>query len=245
MGVRSGLILPHAPVIARGRPEVDVFARSAEKAVETLGDCDVVVILSPHGAQDGLYRAATGSLADMGLELSIDAPTDDAATSEIAGLWDRPVLDARCDHGIVGALSIAAPHVPIVACAVAEVSGPDHPGAEEQAIESGLLFADALQRSDRRIGFVASAHTAASLTPKAPLTLRPEGKELDDFILDSLATDCGALARIDPELWRTAGSCGPGPLTAFGALFEGRRADVLAYDHPFGVGYLVAAATGE
>jgi aromatic ring-opening dioxygenase LigB subunit len=93
------------------------------------------------------------------------------------------------------------------------------------------------------VGFIASAHTAASLTPKAPLALRPEGKELDDLILDCLATDCGSLARVDPELWKEAGACGAGPLTAFGALFEGRRADVLAYDHPFGVGYLVASVS--
>jgi hypothetical protein len=228
-----------------GRPELDVFRRSARHAIERLERCDVLVLLSPHGEQDGIYAEGTGNLDDFGLEgITVAARSDPRLAESLADAWGRRVVESPADHGVVGALAVAPSELPVVACTLAEVTGPYAGATADDAIESAFLFADALVQvaRERSVGVIASAHTAASLTPKAPLALRPEGKELDDLILDCLATDCGSLARVDPELWREAGACGTGPLTAFGALFEGRRADVLAYDHPFGVGYLVASA---
>jgi hypothetical protein len=249
MGVAAGIVVPHAPLLALGgRPEVDVFRRSTRDAFQTLEGCEVLVFLSPHGERDGVYREVDGDLDGFGLEgIEVGAGSDSPMAAELAGAWGRELSGGRADHGVVGSLAIATPGTPIVACTLGEVTGPYPGGTVEDAIESAFLFADALVRAvrERNVGFIASAHTAASLTPKAPLALRPEGKELDDLILDCLATDCGSLARVEPELWREAGACGAGPLTAFGVLFEGRRAQVLAYDHPFGVGYLVATANHE
>ena len=247
MGVEAGVVLPHAPLIAKGdRPDLDLYVRSARMAIKALDGCDVVVLLSSHGPRDGIYTEITGDLDGFGLKgIAVSVPTDGGVASELADAWEREPITDRADHGVVGTLSIVTPPGPVVACTLAEITGPHAPGTVESAVESGFLFADALQRvaTERRVGYIASAHTAASLTPKAPLALRPEGKELDDLILDCLATDCGSLARVDPDLWKEAGACGAGPLTAFGALFEGVRADVHAYDHPFGVGYLVASVS--
>ena len=245
MGVEAGVVLPHAPLIAKGdRPDLDMYVRASREAIKALDGCEVVVLLSSHGPSDGVYTEVVGDLDAFGLEgVAVSVPMDDVKVSELADAWEREPIDDRADHGVVGTLAIVAPPVPVVACTLAEITGPGAPGTVESAVESAFLFADALQQmaGERRVGFIASAHTAASLTPKAPLALRPEGKELDDLILDCLATDCGSLARVDPELWKEAGACGAGPLTALGALFEGIRADVHAYDHPFGVGYLVAS----
>ena len=247
MGVEAGVVLPHAPLIAKGdRADLDVYVRSSREAIKALDGCDVVVLLSSHGPRDGVYNEVAGDLDAFGLHgLAVNVPTDGATASELADAWPRDPISERADHGVVGTLAITAPGVPVVACTLAEITGPYQIGTVESAVESAFLFADALQRvsGERRVGYIASAHTAASLTPKAPLALRPEGKELDDLILDCLATDCGSLTRVDPELWKDAGACGAGPLTAFGALFEGVRADVHAYDHPFGVGYLVVSVS--
>jgi len=249
VGVTAGIVVPHAPLLAHGgQPELDVFRRSTRDAFSTLKGCDVLVLVSPHGERDAVYREVAGGLDRFGLDgIVVEAGSDASLATELAGAWGRELSGGPADHGIVGTLAIAAAGTPIVACAIAEITGPHATGTVEDAIESAFLFADALVgvTGERRVGLIACAHTAASLTPKAPLALRPEGKELDDLILDCLATDCGSLARVEPDLWRGAGACGAGPLTAFGVLFEGGRAEVLAYDHPFGVGYLVAAATHD
>ena len=247
MGVRGGIVVPHAPLLAlEGRSELDVFRRSARDAFATLEGSDVLVLLSPHGEMGAVYREVHGNLDDFGLEgIEVIARSDPQLVTDLGDTWGREVRDDGADHGVVGSLAIAPVEPPLVACTLTEVTGPHAAATVEDAIESAFLFADALVQvaGERTIGVIASAHTAASLTPRAPLALRPEGKELDDLILDCLATDCGSLARVDPELWREAGACGAGPLTAFGVLFEGRRAQVLAYDHPFGVGYLVASVS--
>ncbi|MGH2755027.1 MAG: hypothetical protein ACRDLB_11410 [Actinomycetota bacterium] len=247
MAIEAGVIVPHAPVLAlEDRPELDFFRRSAVDACRTLDACDVLILLSPHGEAEGVYRAVEGSLKGFGLgAVAVSATTDDAMITRIASSWDREILEAEVDHGIVGALAIGRPSLPIIACSLAEVTGPAPASEAGDVVESAFLFADALQgvAGDEKVGLIASAHTAAALTPRAPLALRPEAKELDDMLLDHLATDCGGLARVEPDLWSEAEACGAGPLTVFGVLFEGRRADVLAYDHPFGVGYLVATAS--
>ena len=247
MGVEVGIVVPHAPVLLLDRrPELDVFRRSAKDAATALDRCEAVILLSPHGDGDGVYRETRGNLDDFGVDgIEVDVQSDAVLSTDVAEAWGRPAIEDAADHGVVGALALVTPGTPVVACTIAEITGPFAGSTVENAIESGYLFADALQQvaGGRRIGLMISAHSAASLTPKAPLALRPEGKELDDLILDCLATDCGSLARVDPALWREAGACGAGPLTALGVLFEGSRADVFAYDHPFGVGYLVAATS--
>jgi hypothetical protein len=50
----------------------------------------------------------------------------------------------------------------------------------------------------------------------------------------------GGVIVVARDLWKSGGSCGAGPLMAVGTLFSGRRADVLAYERPSGVGHLVA-----
>lgn len=133
------------------------------------------------------------------------------------------------------------PDVPIVACALAEVTGPDA-APVPSAIGAARGFAAALASltEDRTVVFVASAHTSAALTPRAPLTLRDEGLVLEEEIKDALESDLGKLDSLSPELWTLGGSCGAGPLTALGLLFTGSKASVGFYDHPFGVGYLLA-----
>jgi hypothetical protein len=210
-----------------------------------LDDCDALVIVSPHGRATGVYSRVSGSLDGFGVRnRSVGPPTDAGVAEELANAWDRPLLEPPVDHGIVGALLLsrwsAAPA--LVAAAFATVTGPDAPGQFDAAIEVAEGFADAVSRvsAGRRIGFVASAHTSAALNPAAPLLDRPEGHELEERVLAALREDSAALTGIEPDLWRAAGACGAGPLTAFGRLFAGRRAEVLAYEAPAGVGYLVA-----
>ena len=234
-----GLVVPHAPVLL---PEVR-GGTSPEGNRAATEPPDLTIVVSPHGTATGVYANARGNLNRFGVKgIEVDRPTDLSAAEALAREWGQPMLEDPCDHGIVVPLFAGSiPDAPLVACALTEITGPD--GASvEQALEDALTLAAAVNRLalDRKVLFVASAHSSAALTPQAPLTLREEGLELDRRIRDALERDVGDLETIDAELWASGGACGAGPLTALGRLFPGSKAEVAWYEHPFGVGYMLA-----
>ncbi|MDQ3981314.1 MAG: hypothetical protein M3271_01385, partial [Actinomycetota bacterium] len=83
-------------------------------------------------------------------------------------------------------------------------------------------------------------HPAVDLHAVDRDDLRPELlRDAERRVLQALRARPGELpARVD-DLAR-AGSCGAGPLAAFGFLFADGGCELLAYEHPFGVGYAVA-----
>jgi hypothetical protein len=205
---------------------------------------DLIVLLSPHGRVSGVYRETRGDLDGFGKRgIEVTRPTDSEFAERLAAAWGRPVVEEPCDHGVVVPVAGGSlPDAPLVACTLEEVTGPN--GAPvERAIEDARAFAHALEplTAERNVLFVASAHTSAALTPQAPLTFREEGERLDAAVKEAFASDVAMLDTIDPELWSAGGACGAGPLTALGLLFPGSRAEISWYDHPFGVGYLLAS----
>jgi hypothetical protein len=215
-------------------------------AVTSLGpEAEVIVVLSPHASRSGVYRQPAGNLSGFGIEMrSVDAATDDALAGELADVWGLPMLDAPADHGVVIPLLLMSVDLPVVACGIAEVTGPDAPSDYQQALRDAASFADALIKvsEQRATLFVASAHTSATLTPRAPLTFHQEGIDLDASIARSLVSGPGALCDISAAAWSAGGACGAGPLYVFGRLFQDSSVMVRAYEHPYGVGYLVATA---
>jgi hypothetical protein len=212
--------------------------RAALERVDWDG-CDLVVVVSPHAHASGVYAAVRGDLASFGIDDgSFARSVDRDAARDVATAWERVPLDGAADHGVgVPILAGVVPDVPVVAVGMAEGAPP------RDAIAAAHKLAGALGRLWGEVGLVCSAHTSAALSPAAPLTEKPEGRALDTMILEALNTDCGLLADLPPDLWDAGGSCGAGPMTCFGALFGGATATVACYEHPFGVGYLVATAT--
>jgi len=254
MTVVAGTILPHAPALTLDPPPrpLGSSSKTIRAAIDSvqLGDCDVVVVASPHAAATGVYSGIGGSLEGFGIRgKTVTAEVPVGGAEDLADKWGYPVVEPPVDHGIVGALLLETRLAlsGLLAVGIAGATGPAPPGDCETAMHHGAALAEAVEAfSDgRRVGFVASAHTAAALGAGAPLLDRPEGHELDQRVLAALRADPADLAGIEPGLWRAAGSCGAGPLSAFGLLFGGRRAEVLAYESPAGVGYIVARSEGS
>jgi hypothetical protein len=107
-----------------------------------------------------------------------------------------------------------------------------------------VAFGEAVLRwsSDRAIAFIVSAHTSSALSARAPLTERAAAKPVEIDVLRALGTDPSGLLSSLHDLWQLGGSCSPGTLAAYASVFGGRSSEVLAYDSPFGVGYVVARA---
>jgi aromatic ring-opening dioxygenase LigB subunit len=234
-------IVPHAPLLTGpfgdGEPEAAARVRAAVRRLRIPDDA-VVVVLSPHGRVAGLYARGAGSLRRFGHpgpELDVDVASEVAR--QIEERWGHGPLRDDLDHGIVVPLTLL--HVDGVAVAAATL---EEEGDVRTAIERGRSFARALVELESPVAFVASAHTGAALTPRAPLGLREEALEVDRRVLALLTDGTGDGDEVLNELARVGGSCGAGPLAAFAELFAGRT-EVHAYECPFGVGYLVATAT--
>lgn len=201
------------------------------------------ILLSPHGERSGIYKRVRGSLAGFGIRgVHVERRTDRKLARELAEAWGEPMLDEAIDHGVLVPLLLGLPpNATVVAATLREITGP-HAAPVSGAIEQGHAFAAALERvaGGREVIFAASAHTAAALSPDAPLMERPEAHELEDLVTTALEEDLGRLGGIDTVLWERSGSCGAGPLSALASLFPGQTVRTSFRESPFGVGYLLA-----
>ena len=238
-------LVPHAPLLLDGIGPPDADRAAIRKAAGAIPlDGDLTVMLSPHGARAGVYRAAVGSLRPQGLALvSVERPTDPVVVEELARVWSMPVLDEPLDHGAVVALLLAEVTGPVVVACLSEISGPD-PAPVDRAIEEGDAFVRALLQLDAPAGsFLATAHSGAALHERGPLGKRPQAPALEERLIAAIEHDPDALREVAVELAREGGSCGSGVLAALAALDEvvpgpGR---IGAYGAPAGVGYVVAS----
>jgi aromatic ring-opening dioxygenase LigB subunit len=192
---------------------------------------DTIVLVTPHGARPGIYRSVRGSLGPHGApHVGVEAETDRSLIDALATSSGLPVIDDPLDHGgVVPLLLLGRIPRTVVAASISTET-------EAKALVDALVNV-----APDDVSFVASVTTSAALDPSAPLTYRPEADRVEQRLLESLPIDAASAADLAGELARAGGSCSAAPLVAFGILFGGCSVDIRAYQHPFGVGYLVAA----
>ena len=100
-----------------------------------------------------------------------------------------------------------------------------------------------------RVAVVASGDCSHRLRPDGPYGEHPLAAELDRAIVAAVRTGrCAALLDIDPALVEAGGECGLRSFVWALAALRPPRVEVLSYQAPYGVGYLVAvmeAASGS
>ena len=259
--------MPHAPLLLEwvAGPKVGSAAAEVKTAFEhfrsggqwDLGSADVLIVVSPHASATGVFGSIEGSLEPFGSGLpALEAPGDTDAAVAIANSTGLPLLSGPVDHGVIVPLLMLLEVVPDLAHGNAEALSPvkfppivavgyAEGGPDPLAFGRALAEATRQLAMDRSVAFLASAHTGAGLSPRAPLTELETSKAFDERLLGALRTDVGAISSIPLSDWGAAGSCGAGPFIAFGELFAGQAAEVAAYEAPFGVGYLVAGIDGR
>jgi AmmeMemoRadiSam system protein A len=105
----------------------------------------------------------------------------------------------------------------------------------------GREIAGAAADLGRKVAFVASGDCSHRLTHDAPAGYSPQGEELDRTIVSLIDdSDFAGLIEIDPSLSEAGGECGLRSFVTMGGVAEPASAQVLAYEGPFGVGYLTA-----
>ncbi len=149
-------------------------------------------------------------------------------------------LDLSLDHGVTVPLYFlrkSGAELPLVhvSMTVAPV---------EKLFLFGLAVRNAADALQHKVALLASADLSHGLTRDAPGGYLPKGQEFDREIARLLAgPDIGGVLGMDPSLVRQAGECGYRSIVMMLGALDGYdvSAEVLSYEGPFGVGYLVAS----
>ena len=118
----------------------------------------------------------------------------------------------------------------------------------EDHVRFGSCIKEAVDQLGRRVAFIASGDLSHRLKPSAPAGYNPDAHVFDEEVVAALRANAPQrITEIDYNLRRLAGECGyRSMLVAIGACSElPLSCEVLSYEAPFGVGYLVAQLTNH
>lgn len=107
----------------------------------------------------------------------------------------------------------------------------------------GTFLKEIIDKSSKRIAVFASGDLSHCLSSKAPLGFRPEGSKYDERLIEAVkGVSVSTLLNTDPREVEQAGQCiNKQALILFGLLERTQmHPDILSYESPFGVGYLVS-----
>jgi aromatic ring-opening dioxygenase LigB subunit len=107
----------------------------------------------------------------------------------------------------------------------------------------GEILQRTINNEQRAIGIVASGDLSHRLLPDAPGGFSPEGKKFDKKLISLIEKkDVKGILNLDPDFVEAAGECGfRSILILLGALDNLKwKPEILSYEGPFGVGYMVA-----
>jgi AmmeMemoRadiSam system protein A/AmmeMemoRadiSam system protein B len=257
-------IAPHPPImvpevgresIAEVRRSIDGMAELTRRIIES--GATSIILISPHAPLDPtafvVYEGPRliGDFSNFRAPMArVEADVDNQlleAIKESASADNYEVIGLetmRLDHGTAVPLYFLQQNGwkgAVVALGYSYLSNEDH-------FHFGECVRRAVDHIGRRVAFVASGDLSHRLRPEAPAGYNPVAHIFDEEVVEALQTkDLQRIIHIDPELRRMAGECGyRSLLVALGATKEIPPAcDVLSYEAPFGVGYLVAQITSS
>jgi MEMO1 family protein len=252
-------IAPHPPVMVPevgGEMALEVRAsidamRDLTERVKACG-AQTVALISPHApleerafvAYDG--PRLRGDFANFRApQATVEAPLDgellDAIEEEAAAEGYSVVrLKARgLDHGTAVPLYFLLRGGwtgRVVALGYSFLSNEEH-------LRFGRCVSRAVEKVGRPVAFIASGDLSHRLTPGAPAGYHPDARRFDAEVVEAIRARLPErVVNIDQGLRRLAGECGyRSMLVAFGVSADAEPDfEVLHYEAPFGVGYLVA-----
>lgn len=250
-------IAPHPPIMVpevggqmadEVRGSIDAMRELTERVIAS--GAETVVTISPHAPLE-----ARAFVAYDGPRLSGDFANFRAPQATVAADVDAELLAAIKEHAALDGYSVVALEgraldhgtaVPlyfllhngwggrVVSLGYSFLSDEDH-------VRFGHCVRRACEASGRQVAFIASGDLSHRLKPDAPAGYNPDAHLFDEEVVEAIkACVPNNIARIDPALRRLAGECGyRSMLTALG-VSEGEGCEILHYEAPFGVGYLVA-----
>src|SRR6185503_13854990 len=257
-------IAPHPPImvpevgresIARVEDSIEAMAELTQRLIDS--GAESVIVISPHAPLE-----ADSFVAYRGPEVFADFTNFNAPDTYFAASVDEELLSAitetaaaeryevftlpshELDHGTAVPLYFLFRNGwkgKVVTLGYSFLSNEDH-------VRFGSCIRRAIDRVGRRVAFIASGDLSHRLKPQAPAGYNPDAHVFDEQVVDALrSNDPQRIVDIDFNLRRLAGECGyRSMLVAIGACSElPLSCEVLSYEAPFGVGYLVAQLTNQ
>ena len=257
-------IAPHPPImvpevgreaVAEVRGSIDAMREFTERIIRS--GAQTIVLVSPHAPLEArafvAYHDAQlyGDFANFRApETTVEAPLDEDLLTQIAraaseqGYEVLGIKGYYLDHGTAVPLYFLLRNGwrgQLVALGYSFLSNEDH-------LRFGACIQRAAEKASRAVALVASGDLSHRLKPGAPAGYNVDAHLFDEEVLASLqACEPARIAHIDQDLRKKAGECGyRSILIALGATQGSIPAcDVLHYEAPFGVGYLVAQLTRD
>ena len=254
-------VAPHAPILVPevggrdlGRIDSTVRAMNVLAAqIRDVGPETVVIVSPPHlslrqadGFDVKTGKKFEGSLSKFGApQVSVKLTVDDELVEAIAQAAGPRGISLVADEstgeqdwGVLVPLRLLAPE----SCRLVSIRvSPYLPYRDHYYL--GIAIREGLEKVARRAVFIASGDLSHRLTREAPSGYNPRGKEFDAEIVDITGTgEFDRLFEIDPGLIEAAGEDCLWSVATVAGTVDGYRFDseVLSYEGPFGVGYMVA-----
>ena len=252
-------VAPHPPIMV---PEVGQDAlKDVQKSIDGMAeltrrvldsDAETVVLISPHApleADSFVAYAEPTLIGDFtrfrapqsAFSVSVDLELLHAISKNaIEHDYEVTTLHARnLDHGSAVPLYFLLENGwsgKVVVLGYSFLPNKDH-------LIFGSCVGKAIEEVERRVAFIASGDLSHRLKPQAPAGYNPDAHLFDEKVIDAFRNNSlDRIVKIDDRLRRLAGECGyRSLLVAIGANETiSPECDVISYEAPFGVGYLVA-----
>lgn len=245
------VITPHPPIII---PEVGgneiLKVKNTIAALKSLTEKivslnpDTIVIITPHSAFNPYYfnaysgeklRGNFGRFRAPDVLLEFDNDMELVSNIKGANLMPENVL---LDHGSAVPLYFLkkAGYKNKIAIINYTALGKD------EHKDFGRKIVEAAEKTGRKIVLIASGDLSHKLLPSAPAGYDEKAHEFDDLIVASIQNgDYSSIDSVSPQMREIAGECGYNSImVALGAI-NGIpcQNQVLSYEGPFGVGYVV------
>ncbi len=251
-------ICPHPPVIIptigkEGIVKVNKTVLAMEKLEHELyaAKPDVIVVISPHGQilsdsfTINLNKEFVVDFEKFGdWQTKLEFTSNPGLVSKFKerieqALPIKLISEEKLDHGVGVPLFYLTEHMkntPIIPISYSHLDLESH-------WKFGDLLREEIIKSDLRIAVIASGDLSHKLTKDAPAGFSPVAKEFDnDFIKILKKQAYNQFLSFDNEKLEEVSECG---LRSFVILFGilnkfKHQVDVISYEGPLGVGYLVA-----
>lgn len=266
MNLLNGYILPHPPLLVMGSEEQKQKLQATYSAYEVVASeiensgAELVVLITPHGPLfvDGLcvYDSPqiVGNFSSFGHK-------------EITGVWDNDtnfinalyqnaqraqIPFVKLDHKIVEEFDLSSEldHGAMVPLKLLETSLKDKKVvvinyglmSVDTLYQFGQLLTETLNMQEKKSIIIASGDLSHYLSESGPYGYREEGVHFDHQYVKAFSEDKWEnLLFVDDKLLEQAGECGKRSIEILLGAFDGLSYDSkkIAYEAPFGVGYLV------
>jgi AmmeMemoRadiSam system protein A/AmmeMemoRadiSam system protein B len=252
-------IAPHPPImvpevgreaIVEVRDSIDAMADLTERLIRS--GAETLILISPHAplnpdafvAYEGPqlhadfadFRAPT---ATVNAQLDDELLTEITRTAVERNLATIRIRGYDLDHGTAVPLYFLQRNGwngGVVALGYSYLSNEDH-------LRFGNCIRAAVDKLRRPVAFIASGDLSHRLKPEAPAGYNPQAHLFDEEVVDAIRSCAtGRIVDLDPELRKMAGECGYRSMLVALGVAQGLEpsCEVISYEAPFGVGYLVA-----